>query len=63
MAAGCLLLAYSPAAALVLGYAARRSALLVLTIGSAFVWLLAVLLASLVWLAIPPLKVSGAHVA
>ena len=58
-AAGCLLLAYSPSAAVILGYTTRRSALLVLTIGAAFVWLLAVLLASLVWLAIPPLKVGA----
>ena len=59
LAAGCLLMAYSPAAAVILGYTARRSALLVLTIGAAFVWLLAILLASLVWLAIPPLKVRA----
>ena len=60
MAAGCLLLAYSPMAAIILGYTARRSALLVLTIASAFAWLLAILAASLVWLAIPPLKVRRA---
>ncbi len=85
MLVGCLLLAYGPPAVLLLGYVARRSALLVLTIArcaratrvgcpgthtlipsrpasprprSAFFWLFAILLTSLVWLAVPPLQVS-----
>lgn len=41
---------------LLLGYASRRSALLILTVCSAFFWLLAVFLSSLVWIAIPPLR-------
>ena len=32
MGAGCVLIAYSPIAAIIVGYTARRSALLVLTI-------------------------------
>jgi hypothetical protein len=97
LGAGALMIAYSPIACVILGYTARRSALLVLTIArcvpperaraaaaaaafhkrptghrtvlsapapvsatcSAFAWLMAILLASLIWLAIPPLKVRA----
>lgn len=58
MLAGVLLLAYGPSAVLILGYLSRRSSLLVLTITSAFVWLLSLFVTSLIWLAIPPLRTT-----
>jgi hypothetical protein len=110
--AGCLLIAYGPSAVVLLAYASRRSALLILTIArcvrhaacgararaagnlasaesrcpflvqppltaapsllastpaasprpppcSAFFWLLSIFLTSIVWIAIPPLKVRA----
>ena len=39
---GCLLVAYAPSSILLLSYASRRSALLILTIISAFFWLLSI---------------------
>ena len=53
---GCLLIAYAPSAILLLAYASRRSALLILTICGAFAWLLAIFGASSVWAAIPPAR-------
>jgi hypothetical protein len=55
---GALLVAYGPSAAILLRFVARpgRSLLLIMFVASAFFWLLSVLLASLLWLAIPPLK-------
>jgi Aph-1 protein len=53
---GCIFLAYSPAATLLLGYVSRRSALLILSIIAAFLWLLAIFASSIIWIIIPPLK-------
>jgi gamma-secretase subunit APH-1 len=51
---GCLFLAYGPSVALLLTFISKRSALLVLSVFSAFVWLLSILLTSLFWLVAPP---------
>jgi len=51
---GGLLLAYGPSAALLLLYVSRRSALLVIAVLAAFVWLLATLVAGLAFVAAPP---------
>jgi hypothetical protein len=59
MVVGCLCIAYGPSLVLLLGYISRRSALLVLSIISSFVWLLAILAASIIWIAVPPLKVGA----
>ena len=60
---GCILLAYAPSAVLLLTYASRRSALLILTVIAAFFWLLAIFVSSAIWMAIPPIKVRGARLA
>ncbi|RYG50989.1 hypothetical protein EON67_04255 [archaeon] len=86
--AGCMFIAYAPSVVLLLAYASKRSALLLLTVGryarahggtasvrmrwcaraqpgplcvpcSAFAWLFAILLAGVVWIAIPPLRVRS----
>ena len=54
---GCLFLAYGPSVVLLVGYISRRSALLILAVAAAFVWMLAVLAASIIWSAVIPLKV------
>lgn len=59
---GCLLIAYAPSAILLLAYASRRSALLILTICGAFAWLLAIFVASAIWAAIPPARGVTAYI-
>lgn len=53
---GTLLLSAGPPVALWLGMLHRRAHLLVIAILAAFTWCLAIMLASVIWLAIPPLK-------
>lgn len=53
---GTLFLSAGPPVALWLGMLHRRAHLLVIAILSAFTWCLAIMLASVIWLAIPPLK-------
>eukprot|EP01138_Halocafeteria_seosinensis_P010744 gb/GECG01010972.1/.p1 GENE.gb/GECG01010972.1/~~gb/GECG01010972.1/.p1 ORF type:complete len:259 (+),score=17.56 gb/GECG01010972.1/:1-777(+) len=53
---GNLLIAYGPSAVVLLQFVAPRSILFIITITSGFFWLLAALLAAIIWVAIPPLK-------
>eukprot|EP01114_Cavostelium_apophysatum_P019378 TRINITY_DN6230_c0_g1_i1.p1 TRINITY_DN6230_c0_g1~~TRINITY_DN6230_c0_g1_i1.p1 ORF type:complete len:240 (-),score=25.49 TRINITY_DN6230_c0_g1_i1:50-769(-) len=53
---GCLLLAYSPAIAIFIQILSTNARLIILSIGSSFFWLLAILLASIWWTVIPPLR-------
>jgi len=57
---GCLFLAYGPSVALLLIYISKRSALLVLSVFSAFVWLISILITSLFWLVASP-SLQKAH--
>lgn len=56
VAIGTLLIAAGPSIALWLGMLQRRAHLLVIAIISAFTWCLSIMLASIIWFAIPPLK-------
>ena len=51
---GLLLLAYGPTAVLLLSYVGRRSALLLIAIFSALIWLVAIFLPALLYLLLPP---------
>jgi len=53
---GCFLIALSPALAIFVQVLASNARLLILTIGSSFFWLLSILLASIWWVIIPPLR-------
>jgi len=53
---GCFLLAFSPAIALYIQVISTNARLIILTIGSAFFWLVAMLLASIWWIIIPSLR-------
>lgn len=53
---GTLLISTGPCIAVWLGMFRRRAHLLVIAIVSAFVWCVSLVLASVIWLAIPPLK-------
>lgn len=56
VAVGTLLIAGGPSLAVWLGILQRRAHLLVIAILSAYTWCLSITLASVIWLAIPPLK-------
>lgn len=61
-AIGGALFAYGPSAVFFFGFISPRSQLLVMSILSAFVWVLAISVAGLVWAAIPPLQgATGFH--
>jgi len=53
---GCLLIAFSPSFAVFMWLIASSPRLVILTIGSSFFWLLSILLASMWWYVIPPLR-------
>jgi len=53
---GCLFVAFSPAFAIFVWAIAPNARLVIVAIGSSFFWLLSILLASIWWYIIPPLK-------
>ncbi|KXS11656.1 Aph-1 [Gonapodya prolifera JEL478] len=55
---GCLLTAYGPALVIFFGYVARDPTLTILSISSAFFWLLSLLLSALIWRIVAPLQSS-----
>jgi len=57
----CLFLAYGPSVALLLTFISKRSALLVLSVFSAFIWFLSILLTSLFWL-VAPSTIQRVHI-
>jgi len=56
MFTGCFLFAFSPAIAIFIQLLASNARLIILTIGSSFFWLVSILLASIWWTVIPPLR-------
>jgi anterior pharynx defective protein 1 len=60
--AGSLLITFSPALALFILIITRSSQLVILSLGSAFFWLISILLTSIFWYIIPPLKTTYAFI-
>eukprot|EP01097_Dermamoeba_algensis_P002115 TRINITY_DN183_c0_g2_i1.p1 TRINITY_DN183_c0_g2~~TRINITY_DN183_c0_g2_i1.p1 ORF type:complete len:246 (+),score=37.24 TRINITY_DN183_c0_g2_i1:39-776(+) len=56
---GCMFVALAPSLALFIQVTLKRPVWVVLAIGSSFFWLLAVLLSSVIWYIISPLRSSG----
>ena len=59
-AIGAALLAFGPPAVFFFGFIAPRSQLLIMSILAAFVWVVAITIAGVVWVAIPPLQEATA---
>lgn len=55
-AIGAALLAFGPPAVFFFGFIAPRSQLLIMSVLAAFVWVVAITIAGIVWVAIPPLQ-------
>lgn len=55
---GCILLAFGPLASLFFVLISQRAQLVIISLGGAFTWLVAILLTATIWYIIPPLKDS-----
>ena len=53
---GCALIAFSPVVALYMLWVSRSGLLVILSIGSAFFWLVGMLVASIAWFILVPLR-------
>jgi len=54
----CILITYAPALALFVLVLSRSAQLIILAMGSAFFWLLSILVSSILWSLVPPLKTA-----
>eukprot|EP00455_Lapot_gusevi_P056681 TRINITY_DN9482_c0_g1_i2.p1 TRINITY_DN9482_c0_g1~~TRINITY_DN9482_c0_g1_i2.p1 ORF type:complete len:239 (-),score=50.84 TRINITY_DN9482_c0_g1_i2:21-737(-) len=55
---GCLFIAYGPAAALFFMIVAKKAQLVIVSVSSAFCWLVSIMFAATIWFIIPPLRDS-----